>query len=146
MPSILNAGFHLVLSSWKLLVGLFRFAFSLIASLAVECFLSINTGRLCLACETSVMQQSSTQFYGPFVFFSGKLCFCCSYFLQVLLRIMQNYVDIKESFHVSAVKNLKLQSPWFSIAYFQGCKEVSFGLFPTVVFCLVFLASCVGVK
>lgn len=132
--------FHLVLSPWKLLVGLFTFAFSLIASLAVECFLSINTGRLCLACETSVMQQSSTHFYGPFVFCSGKLCFCRSYFCLVLLRIMQDYFDIKESFLVGTVKNLKLQSSWINIAFFQGCREVSFGLFPTVIFCLVFLA------
>lgn len=52
----------------------------LFLSLVVECFLSIYTGRACLACETSVMQQLSTHFLLTFsVFCGGLLCSCCSY-------------------------------------------------------------------
>lgn len=58
-------------------------AFILIKAL-VECFLSINTGRGCLACETSVMQQLSTRFlltvsvldyYAPASYILHVLCF-----------------------------------------------------------------------
>lgn len=54
-------------------------AFSVIMASAAECFLSINTGRGCLACETSVMQQLTAYFYGKSGFWRGLSCFCCSH-------------------------------------------------------------------
>lgn len=77
--------------------------FTIAMSLAVERSPSTYTGRLCLACETSVMQQYSTHCYWPPVFYGGKLCVCYSYSLFYFSYFVTAHVGHQRFFSLVAV-------------------------------------------